>query len=96
MSETIALMQSGVDADRYEDVKLILKGKGLDVSLENIASELETHPEWKKVEEEPVKEPEPEKPAPVTRIKALGNEQKPAPQMSEEEEAEKLFKLKFH
>ena len=96
MSETIALMQSGVDADRYEDVKLILKGKGLDVSLENIASELETHPEWKKAEEVKEPEPEPEKPAPVTRIKALGNEQKPAPQMSEEEEAEKLFKLKFH
>lgn len=96
MSETIALMQSGVDADRYEDVKLILKGKGLDVSLENIASELETHPEWKKAEEVKEPEPEPEKPVPVTRIKALGNEQKPAPQMSEEEEAEKLFKLKFH
>jgi len=99
MSETIALMQSGVDADRYEDVKLILKGKGLEVTLDNINSELETHPEWKgeaNAEKEAEAASPAPAPAPVTRIKALGNEQKPAPQMSEEEEAEKLFKLKFH
>lgn len=103
MSEQIALMQSGVDKDRFEDVKLILKGKGLEVTVENIEKELETHPEWK-----PVKEPEKaeesvpasniegEVPMTKTRITTLGNEPKPAPQETEEEQAEKLFKLKFH
>ena len=109
MSETIALMQSGVDKDRYEDVKLILKGKGLEVNLENIEAELETHPEWKPMEkneeETPVPEPQApkmdesqDKPKPMvtTRITRLGNEPKPVPQESEEEQAEKLFKMKFH
>lgn len=101
MSEQIALMQSGVDKDRYEDVKLILKGKNIPITVENIEAELETHPEWmpaKKEEEnaEISEEKIEEKPKVTTRIKALGNEPKPAPQMSEEEEAERLFKLKFH
>ena len=97
MSEQIALMQSEIDPARYEDAKLILKGKGMDVTLENIQGELNTHPEWKKEEAKP--EPaqvQEEKPAEVTRIKTLGNEQKPAPSVSEEEQAEKLFKMKFH
>ena len=111
LSEEIALMKSGVDADRYEDVKLILRGKGMDVTAENIEAELATHPEWisKGTNEESVETPSPvapventvdgEQPQPVTtttRIKTLGNEPKPAPAMSEEEEAEKLFKMKFH
>ena len=92
MSEQIALMQSGIDPERYEDAKLILKGKGLEVSLENINAEMETHPEWKKAE---APAPAPEEPKPTMRIKALGNEQKPAPELSEEEQAQKLFKLKW-
>ena len=98
MSEQIALMQSGVDADRYEDVKLILKGKGLDVTLENIEAQLESHPEWKKTEEvKPEVEEKPEEKATVkTRITALGNEPKPAAPASEEEQAEKIFRMKFH
>jgi len=96
MSEQIALMQSQIDPERYEDAKLILKGKGLEVSLENIESELATHPEWKKEEPvapAPAPAPVPEKPQ--MRIKALGNEQKPAPELSEEEEAQKIFKMKW-
>lgn len=96
MSEQIALMQSEIDPARYEDAKLILKGKNMEVNLENIQSELNTHPEWKKEEPKPESNPVEEKPAEVTRIKALGNEQKPAPTVSEEEQAEKLFKMKFH
>ena len=91
MSEEIALMKSGVDSNRYEDVKLILKGKGLDVTAENIEAELATHPEWISKEEEVVT-PAPiasEEVAPtpkvMTRIKALGNEPKPAPSVSEDE-----------
>ena len=96
MSEQIALMQSQIDPERYEDAKLILKGKGLEVSLENIESELATHPEWKKEEPvapAPAPAPAPEKPQ--MRIKALGNEQKPAPELSEEEEAKKIFKMNW-
>lgn len=91
MSEEIALMKSGIAPERYEDAKLILKGKGLEVNLENIQAELESHPEWNPVKEEPVVE---EKKEPVTRIVKLGNE-KPAPvEEDEETQAMRLFKLR--
>lgn len=41
-----ALLKSKILEDRWDDVKLILGGKGLEVNPENIASELATHPEW--------------------------------------------------
>lgn len=41
-----ALLKSGISRERWEDAKLILNGKGLEVSEENILSELATHPEW--------------------------------------------------
>lgn len=43
-----ALLKSGADEDRWEDIKLILGGHGLDVTVENIAEFAETHPEWLK------------------------------------------------
>lgn len=95
MSEQIALMQSNIAPERYEDAKLILKGKGMEVNLENIKAELETHPEWAKEEAAPVPEPAPE-PKPIMRIKTLGNEAQPAREESEEEQAQKVFKMKFH
>ena len=112
MSEQLALMQSEINPERYEDAKLILKGKGMDITLENIQSQLESHPEWKKTEEkedlsasssssdavemgaEEGQESKPQPHIPV-RIKTLGNETKPIPAPSEEEEAERLFKMKF-
>lgn len=42
-----ALLRSGIDQSRYEDAMLILRGKGLPITLENINNELITHPEWK-------------------------------------------------
>ena len=42
-----ALLRSNVRQDKYEDIKLILTGKGLDVTIENINELLPTHPEWK-------------------------------------------------
>ena len=109
MSEQIALMQSGIDPARYEDAKLILKGKGMEVTLENINAQLDSHPEWKKSEnrveekvdnnvvEETMPQGEENKPEmTTTRIKTLGNEPKPVPEETEEEKAEKLFKIKFH
>ena len=47
VKERVALLESGIDKNRYEDAKLILKGKGLEVTVENIQQELATHPEWK-------------------------------------------------
>lgn len=41
-----ALLKSKVIPEKWEDVKLILRGKGLDVDLDNINAEIETHPEW--------------------------------------------------
>lgn len=104
MSEQIALMQSDIDPERYEDAKLIIKGKGLEITLANIQEQLATHPEWAKAqkEESPLdndadaKSAEPqEAPKPKMRIKALGNEQKPVPELSEEEQAQKIFKMKW-
>ncbi len=47
LSEQVALLRSGIDENRFEDATFILRGKGLDVTLENIQNELATHPEWK-------------------------------------------------
>ena len=41
-----ALLKSGIDQERWEDVKLILKGKGLEVNVNSIAEQLPSHPEW--------------------------------------------------
>lgn len=94
VKERIALMESGIDKERYEDAKLILKGKGLEINAENIANELNTHPEWKKQEPAPVPAPL-VPPEPESQISVLGNEVQPSgDQMSEEDFAMKhLFKL---
>lgn len=44
-----ALLKSGISESRWGDAKAILASKGLEVSQENILSELVTHPEWKAV-----------------------------------------------
>lgn len=41
-----ALLKSHIDESRWEDVKLILGGKGLEVNAENISALLPSHPEW--------------------------------------------------
>lgn len=43
-----ALLKTNIDENRFEDVKLILTGKGLDVNVENINALLPSHPEWKR------------------------------------------------
>lgn len=42
-----ALLKSHIDENRWEDVKLILGGKGLEVNAENITALLPSHPEWR-------------------------------------------------
>ena len=41
-----ALLKTHIDPSRFEDVKLILSGKGLEVNEENIEKFKESHPEW--------------------------------------------------
>ena len=41
-----ALLKSGISQSRWEDAKAILNAKNLDITQENIISELQTHPEW--------------------------------------------------
>ncbi|MCR4661708.1 MAG: hypothetical protein K5765_06915 [Clostridia bacterium] len=78
VKEQVALLQSGIDSDRFEDAKLILRGKGLEVSLDNIKNEIATHPEWqKKVENEnfvKTGESEIKDTEPSSKISVLGNE----------------------
>ena len=47
-SEELAFIKNGIDDKRYDDVRLILKGKGKEITDENIKTELSTHPEWAK------------------------------------------------
>lgn len=46
MREENVLLKSEVVPEKWEDAKLIIKGKGLQLTPETIASELATHPEW--------------------------------------------------
>lgn len=101
--ERVALLESGIDADRYEDAKAIIRSKGLDVTVDSIKSELPTHPEWikggaGKPEEAPNPNfrPDPTKdgapamqPESESTIKVLGNEggAESSGRMSEEEYA---------
>lgn len=41
-----ALLKSGIAQSRWDDAKAILTAKGMDITQENIISELQTHPEW--------------------------------------------------
>lgn len=43
----IALLESGIVPERWDDVKAILGASGREISAENIALMLPTHPEWK-------------------------------------------------
>lgn len=41
-----ALLKSGISRSRWDDARAILGAKGLDITEDNILSELGTHPEW--------------------------------------------------
>ena len=105
----LAMSDSGIAAERYEDARLILQGKGLEVNAENIQAELATHPEWSKVKPEEKKVFEPEankqtqvekrfekKTEPSSTIRRLGNDKSEAPNVakSERESAMSLYGLK--
>lgn len=45
-----ALLKSKVNEDRWDDIRLILSGKGLDITAENIESMIPSHPEWRQTQ----------------------------------------------
>lgn len=108
LRESVALLSSGIDKNRYEDAKFILKGKGLEVTPENIEAELATHPEWK-ANLEVGNDLEQELPfrkkmgggedlqpqGPATNISVLGNTstEEPTPELTDYEKAMKMFKV---
>lgn len=103
----IAMYESNIAPERYEDVKLILKGKGKEITAENILSEIETHPEWKKAEpvaEQLASADNPDvagdgnfvkkESTPATPIEVLGNERpEPTKGPTEREVAMSLYDL---
>lgn len=104
-----ALLKSKTDESRWDDIRLILKGKGLDVTPENIAMELTTHPEWMGSASPSVSEqgnvltpetmdqvtntPKVEN-KPAAKIKRLGSDVPPTEETNEEEEfMNKYFRI---
>lgn len=95
-----ALLKSEVAPERYEDVKLILGGKGMDVTVENIAMMIPSHPEWKGgvVNTAPIPALSPNgnnATAPVSQpqIRQLSPDASPEPVESDEDKAMKLYGL---
>lgn len=101
----VAMYESNIAPERYEDVKLILKGKGKDITAENILSEIETHPEWKKADPIPETADNPDvagdgnfvkvESKPESSIEVLGNDRPEAQSgPSEWDIAKSLYGLK--
>ena len=83
--EENVLLKSEVTPEKWEDAKLILKGKGLEITPENIANEIATHPEWRGAVEQ-VGQVEDKGPA----LKLFG-ESVETPKVNEEESALKKY-----
>lgn len=66
--------------DRYDDVRTYFKGKELDLTEDSLLKNLETHPEWKIKEVEPVKQEPVTTQKPQTTIRVLGNDSGNQPQ----------------
>lgn len=109
LKESVALLSSGIDKNRYEDAKFILRGKGLEVSAENIEAELATHPEWKsEANAEPphiaeaneqqmpfrkIAQPQEAPQKPATTLNVLGNEAAPEAKSPELSDYQKAMNL---
>lgn len=49
LKQSLAFLRNGINPEREDDIKAHFKGKEIDLTEENLISELETHPEWRKV-----------------------------------------------
>ena len=98
-----ALLKSNIDAARWDDVKYILKGKGYEVTPENIEAEIASHPEWRTVTPTPTavaaapaadqNQPQPQQQAqqPPTVLRRLGSEATVKDDVDEEDRVRNLF-----
>lgn len=81
LTEKIAFMEADISPERLDDAQTWFRGKGMEVTKENLAAALESHPEWKGTK------------APVIEIgKARNNAQ---PVKSSRDLAEELYGMKF-
>ena len=83
-----ALLRSGVDKARFDDVKAVLAFQGKEVTPMNIEEALQTHPEWKGEGQNP-------SPAAPIVVKKMGGEpsHEAAPERSEHDQAMDLLGL---
>lgn len=109
MQSENALLKSGINPERWDDVKAILGAKGLEISVENITQMLPTHQEWKgavKVSDEEglqngdiigsgEKEAFMPKPEPI-KVTKLGTDPSPKQEKTDQELAEEIFGYKFN
>lgn len=100
-----ALLKSRIDEERWDDVKLILGGKGLEINSENIEALIPSHPEWRPTAEAMTKTLSPEDmetlvknaatevktEEPPTILRKLGNGMTEKAEESEEVTFKKLF-----
>ena len=97
-----ALLKSNIDAARWDDVKYILKGKGYEVTPENIEAEIASHPEWRTVTPTPTavaaapaadqNQPQQQQTQhPPTVLRRLGSEATVKDDVDEEDRVRNLF-----
>ena len=99
-----ALLKSNIDAARWDDVKYILKGKGYEVTPENIEAEIASHPEWRTVTPTPTavaaapaadqnqpQQPQQQAQQPPTVLRRLGSEATVKDDVDEEDRVRNLF-----
>lgn len=101
----LALVKSRIVPERQSDVKAILGANGLEVTEENIAALLPTHPEWtaQAVQAPQQGQPQPQQAAPNQEkewepqepIDKLGIEPSRSKEPTEEEQREKAMKMFF-
>lgn len=78
LKEKISFSDNNIDPQRYEDVRIYFKGKGVELNDENLKKEIEGHKEWVN----------------VTVIKQVGSDTPPPAENNEREIALNMFGVK--
>lgn len=80
--EKLAFLENNINQDKVDDIKTYFKGKELELNSDNLKNLLDTHKEWVNEKQN------------ITTILPLGSDNTtPKPQVSEKEQASKLFGL---
>lgn len=85
--EELTLIKNDIEPNRYEDVRLHFKGKGVELTEEALKAELATHPEWKS-NKQVIQPKQPE----TTTITSLGTPVKPNSPVDIKEQVMAYFK----